>query len=221
MFSESDLLPLSGLQHFSYCERQWALIHLERIWAEDRHTAEGRVVHEHAHEADEEARHNVRISTGLHVHSLTLGLSGQCDVVEFPLPAGPPYPVEYKRGRPKTGDWDRMQLCAQALCLEEMLHCTVSHGALFYHQVRRRVDVEFDPGLRTLTGQTARSMHEAWGARRTAPPFDPSSVEARRCRSCSLHALCLPDVLAKPERVRTYLRSGIRYALKETQCESS
>src|SRR5579859_4686917 len=144
MYSEEDLLPISALQHLAFCERQWALIHLEGVWAENQLTAEGRVIHDRAHEPGTESRGDVRVSRGLRLRSLRLGLSGIADVVEFhrcgrrgdtsgkglvasgvalPSVSGSwaPFPVEYKRGRPKSGPFDEIQLCAQALCLEEML----------------------------------------------------------------------------------------------------
>ncbi len=141
MYLEADLLPLSGLQHLGYCERQWALIHLEQQWAENRLTAEGRQMHEGAHEQREETRREVCVSRALPVRSLRLGVSGVVDVVEFrPKSEGrtQPFPIEYKRGRPKPNRCDEVQLCAQALCLEEMLGVEVPTGAIFYGQPRRR-----------------------------------------------------------------------------------
>lgn len=142
-FLEDDLLPLSGLQHLAFCERQWALIHIEQSWAENRLTAQGRVLHNRAHDGPPESRPGLRIARGLRLRSLRLGLSGQADVVEFyPAPDGialpgetglwRPFPVEYKRGRPKAGRCDEVQLCAQALCLEEMFARPIPSGALFY-----------------------------------------------------------------------------------------
>jgi len=143
MYSESDLLPLSGLQHLVYCERQWALIHIEQQWAENRLTAEGRQMHDRAHEQHEEWREGIRISRGLAVRSLRLGLSGKVDVVEFHPQVGglsQPFPIEYKHGRPKPDRCDEVQLCAQALCLQEMLGVEVPRGAIFYGEVHETID---------------------------------------------------------------------------------
>ncbi len=163
MMDENDLLPLSALQHLMFCERQCALIHLEQAWAENRYTAEGRAMHDRVHESDAEQRGNVRIARGLRIRSLDLGLIGQADVVEFHRSASggeQPFPVEFKRGRPKPNECDEIQLCAQALCLEEMLGVTVPEGAIFYGKPRRRYPVTFNPSLRSLTQQTAGRLHQ-------------------------------------------------------------
>jgi CRISPR-associated exonuclease Cas4 len=163
LFPESELLPLSGLQHLVYCERQWALIHLERQWAENRLTAEGRVLHHTVDEGPDESHHGIRIVRALPLRSLRLGLAGKADVVEFALKSGtPPTPVEYKRGKPKADRSDEVQLCAQALCLEEMLCATVPEGALYYGTPRRRRKIVFTTDLRAeterLAGSNARSL---------------------------------------------------------------
>ena len=166
MYSEDDLLPISGLQHLHFCERQWGLIHLEQQWEENRLTAEGRLLHDRVHEAGSETRPGVVIARGLHLHSFRLGLTGVADVVEFQqaedaaegaiqLPERRGwwrlFPVEYKRGEPKADACDEVQLCAQALCLEETLGAAIRGGALFYGQKRRRTDVPFDEELRART----------------------------------------------------------------------
>src|ERR1700693_673793 len=149
LFSEDELLPLSGLQHLQFCERQWGLIHIEQQWEENRLTAEGRILHERVHEAGTEARPGVVIARGLYLQSLRLGLTGQADVVEFhqseagvELPGRKgwwrSFPVEYKRGRPKANSCDEVQLCAQTLCLEEMFGTAIESGAFFYGMNRRR-----------------------------------------------------------------------------------
>jgi len=215
MYSEDDLLPLSGLQHLMFCERQWGLIHIEQIWEENRLTAEGRVLHERAHEAGSESRPNVRTSRGLRLHSLRLGLVGQADVVEFhPSADGValpeleglwrPFPVEYKRGRPKRDACDEVQLCAQALCLEEMFGREIFEGALYYGEPRRRNQVAFGSELRARTEVLAGRMHELYRAGTT-----PLAAYEPKCDGCSLIARCLPRLLAKPPGVARYLARAL------------
>lgn len=190
-YSEDDLLPISALQHLMFCERQCALIHLEQIWQENRLTAEGRVQHERVHEAASEARGKVRIARGLRLRSLALGLIGVADVVEFCSEGEVtiPFPVEYKRGKPKANRCDDVQLCAQAMCLEEMLDVPVPAGALFYGKTRRRHNVVFDAGLRQLTRDCADRLHELIQVGQTPPP-----VYEKKCESCSLKELCIPKL---------------------------
>lgn len=205
MYDENELLPLSALQHLMFCERQCALIHIEQAWAENRLTAEGRIMHEKAHEGGTESRGNVRTARGLRVRSLRLGLIGQADVVEFHRQIdGPPipFPVEYKRGKPKENRCDDVQLCAQAMCLEEMLNVRVPAGALFYGQPRRRTEVVFDAGLRSLTEQTAAKLHAL-----ISRGVTPAAVYEKKCESCSLKGVCLPDATRSARR---YLQSIIR-----------
>jgi CRISPR-associated exonuclease Cas4 len=198
LYDEADLLPLSALQHLMFCERQCALIHIEQAWQENRLTAEGRVMHERAHEGGSESRGLVRTARGLRVRSLRLGLIGQADVVEFPKDS-PPLPVEYKRGKPKANRCDEVQLCAQAMCLEEMLGVAVPCGALFYGKPRRRTEVVFDAGLRKLTETTAARLHALIHRGETPPP-----VYEKKCESCSLMTLCQPKL---KRSVDTYLQS--------------
>lgn len=217
-----DLLPISALQHLLYCERQCALIHLEQVWAENQFTVEGNVMHEKAHDGPDETKAGVRIVRGLAVKSEALGLSGQCDVVEFHGGTGiqpaatltPPcferiLPIEYKRGKPKAHRADEVQLCAQAMCLEEMLRnraipgppqdetgqeCPSYHipeGRLFYGQTRRRLDVIFDEELRALTTDTAQRLHGMISSRCTPPAV----YETRKCEACSLKELCMPQAM--------------------------
>lgn len=216
--TEADLLPLSGLQHLIFCERQCALIHLEQTWKENVLTAEGRVLHERVDGGDGEARGNVRIARGLPLRSLRLGLTGRADVVEFHrvtctedgvgLPGlgghWRPFPVEYKRGQSKRIDCDRTQLCAQALCLEEMLEVPVRTGALFYGQVRRREDVYFDRPLREMTEDAARRFHDLIAKGET-----PFVYRAPKCRSCSLLDVCLPPSKRHRRSVSRYLASAV------------
>jgi len=215
MFDEDDLLPLSGLQHLMFCERQWGLIHIEQAWDENCLTAEGRVLHDRVHEAGAESRPGVRTARGLRLRSLRLGLVGQADVVEFhqsedgvALPdlegLWRPFPVEYKRGRPKRDACDEVQLCAQALCLEEMFGGEIRAGALYYGQPRRRKDVAFGGALRARTETLARRMHELYRSGTTPP-----AVYEPKCDSCSLIARCLPRLLAKPPGVARYLARAL------------
>ncbi len=210
-FTEDQLLPLSALQHLLFCERQCALIHVEQVWAENRFTAEGAVLHERAHEGADESRPGVRITRGLPVRSLQLGLSGECDVVEF-HGSGVVLPVEYKRGKPKAHRADEVQLCAQALCLEEMLKVTVERGALYYGERKRRTEVMFDEELRSLTRNTAERLHEMFRSRRT-----PAAVREKKCESCSLVDLCMPDLF----RLRRGAAAWFRSQLQDTESESS
>jgi len=210
MYAEDELLPLSGLQHLVFCERQWGLIHIEQQWEENRLTAEGRVLHERAHEGGTETRPGVVTARGLHLRSFRLGLTGQADVVEFETdgtgrPGGVPHLVEYKRGRPKADGCDEVQLCAQALCLEEMLKVAIGGGALFYGTTRRRKEVVFDAGLRTRTEALARRMHELFAARAT-----PGALYAKKCDRCSLYDRCLPRTVSKRGAVRRYLARALR-----------
>ncbi|HMO50374.1 MAG TPA: CRISPR-associated protein Cas4 [Kiritimatiellia bacterium] len=195
MYDEADLLPLSALQHLMFCERQCALIHIEQAWEENRLTAEGRVMHERAHDGGSESRGGVRIARGLRIRSLRLGLIGQADVVEFPKD-GPPFPVEYKRGKPKAHRADEVQLCAQAMCLEEMLETPVPCGALFYGQTRRRTDVAFDDALRGLTENAAARLHRLIAGGKTPAPV----YEKKKCTACSLKAVCLPEATSTVSR---------------------
>ncbi len=180
-----DTLPISGLQHLAFCPRQWALIHLEQAWVENRLTAEGRLLHERADLPGQSRRRDLRTVRGLTLASRKLRLTGRADIVEF-RPA--PFPVEYKRGKRKPNDCDLVQLCAQALCLEEMLQTIVSAGAIFYGDPRRRLEVEFTPELRARTAELAETMHRLYRDRRT-PPATPG----KHCGSCSLVHVCLPE----------------------------
>jgi CRISPR-associated exonuclease Cas4 len=203
MYSLEDLIQLSALQHMVFCERQCALIHIEQTWTESGRTAEGRIMHERVHDESRESRGDVRIDYGVALRSLRLGLIGKADVVEFhrkPDGTWLPFPVEYKRGKPKADDCDKVQLCAQAICLEEMLGVTIPEGAIFYGQTRHRLDVVFDEDLRRKTEETARKAHDLVASGRTPPP-----VYEKRCKSCSLIAECLPKTIQKRRSVKSYL----------------
>lgn len=212
---QRESIPISALQHFLFCPRQCALIHVEGLWAENRLTVEGSRLHRRAH-ADElgprgarraESRPGVRVTRGLSLVCDALGIHGKADVVEFhdppresaqpglpePSPVSPiPFPIEYKRGRPKKHDADRVQLCAQALCLEEMLKLPpggVPLGAIFYGQTRRRLDVAFDDALRARTLDTIERCRAMIESGQT-----PRAVREEKCDRCSLVNLCLPVV---------------------------
>lgn len=226
MFSEDDLLPISALQHLSFCERQWGLIHLEGVWNENRLTAEGRHLHDRAHEDETEVRGDIRIARGLRLRSLRLGLSGKADVVEFHCVRGAdetggirldgvpglwrPLPVEYKRGKPKIELCDEFQLCAQALCLEEMLNTPVPNGMFFYGAPRRRYDVELNCALRQKTEALCARLHELAKSGKT-----PAARYEKKCNSCSLMDYCMPKVLGKHGRVEKYLMTAVSDAVEE------
>ena len=199
-FTEDDLLPISALQHLLYCERQCALIHIERVWEENLFTTDGRFLHEKVDAGEDCVRAGKRIARSLPLRSLQLGLSGVADVVEFGPDAGDIYPVEYKRGRSKRANWDRIQLCAQAMALEEMLGVAVTEGALFYGKTRRRETVAFDIALRGETGRAAARLHQLVDARHTPP----AHYDASRCDACSLINLCMPSLFDKMN-VKKYL----------------
>lgn len=192
---DEDLIPLSALQHYLYCPRQCALIHLEQQWAENRQTAEGRLLHQRADTPQAERRRGVRTVTAMPLLALELGITGKADVVEFHQTDGSEraFPVEYKRGRPKAHRADEVQLCAQALCLEAMLEKPVEAGALFYGQTRRRKDVTFNMELRDLTLRTIAETRAMITSRQT--PF--ARYEAKRCDACSLLDLCQPRLLGR------------------------
>ena len=214
-FREEDYLQLSGLQHFAFCRRQWALIHIENQWAENYRTVDGHLMHEHVHDPmSRESRGDRLTVKGLAVHSTELGISGQCDAVEFyrdstgvPLRDREglwlPYPVEYKRGKPKEHSADELQLCAQAMCLEEMLCCAVPEGALYYGDPRRRTVISFTPELRRQVKDSLAEMHELY-QRRYTPKVKPSKA----CNACSLKELCLPKLMNR-KRVSDYLAKAV------------
>lgn len=214
-YLEEDYLQLSGLQHFAFCRRQWALIHIEKQWQDNLRTVEGNLLHAKAHDVNNrEHRGNLLILRGLAVSSAALGISGQCDVVEFHSCAGgislqgeeglwQPFPVEYKRGEPKDHQADELQLCAQALCLEEMLCCDVPEGALFYGEIKRRTSVSFDHKLRLQVQEMLNEMHSLY-KRGYTPRVKPS----KSCNACSLKELCLPELLNR-KNVRAYIKEAM------------
>lgn len=193
---EEEPIPLSALQHAVYCLRQAALIHIERLWADNRFTAEGHVLHAVADKGGSRKVRGVRQVMNLPLSCRRLNLAGLADVVEFhPSPSGEtPFPIEYKRGKPKPHQADEVQLCAQALCLEEMTGRPVPEGALFYGETKLRVVVSFDAALRQFTEETARQLADVLMTGKTPPPTD----KRQRCRACSLADLCQPALVAKP-----------------------
>lgn len=206
MEPDDDYLPISALNDLLFCERRCALHRIEQVWVENRFTLEGTAAHKkvHAEPSVENLGAAGRIARGLRLRSDRLRLSGIADLVEFrPSPAGEtPYPVEYKRGRKRRWDNDDVQLCAQALCLEEMLGTTVPVGAIFHVKSRRRREIDFDADLRERTVAAAQRLHELFASEVTPPP-----VLKPRCRGCSLRELCLPEMLAEPRRAAAYQQS--------------
>ena len=233
MYTEDDLLPISALQHLAFCERQCALIHVEGQWEQNRLTVEGGHLHDRAHEPDVEMRGDVRLCRGLNLHCFRLGLVGQADMVEFhrvepgsevePFAAVPPgvilvglsgrwqpYPVEYKRGKPKPDICDEVQLCAQALCLEEMLQTSVPWGALYYGQPHRRQEIALDASLRAETERLAVRLREMVMDGETPPAY-----YEKKCRNCSLLDVCMPERADGRHSARRYLATALREALAE------
>ena len=214
-YQDEDFLQLSGIQHFAFCRRQWALIHIENMWAENYRTTDGAILHEKAHDPQgSESRGDLLILRGIHIHSARLGITGQCDVVEFRRSQDgirlngreglwKPFPVEHKRGEPKDNTCDSLQLCAQAMCLEEMLCTAVPDGVLYYGETRRRVPVSFSEPLRAEVRACLTEMHDLFRRGHT-----PKVKPARACSACSLKDLCLPRLLSA-RSVSDYLRESL------------
>lgn len=217
-WDETELVMLSALEHYVYCPRQCALIHIEQVWSENLFTAEGRILHEKTDlEGRTESRGDVRVARGLRLHSRRLGLVGKADVVEFHRVeddaaaklAGVsgfwrPFPVEYKRGHLRHEEGFEVQLCAQALCLEEMLNVRVSAGALFYGKTVRRMDVAFDTNLREKTESVAAHLHEMIRSGKT-----PTARYEKKCKKCSLLSLCMPKATGACRSVQGYLDEAL------------
>ncbi len=204
MYPEADLIPISALQHYLYCPRQCALIHLEQVWEENIYTAEGRILHEKADSGKTETRGDIKTVASLPLRSLSLGLTGKADMVEFHREGAlwRPFPVEYKHGTPKAQAADKIQLCAQGLCLEEMLGLPVPEGALFYGKIRRRLAVALDAQLRAATAEAAADVHKLMREGITPPP-----AADERCAGCSLAEQCLPRHLARKGAASLYLQA--------------
>lgn len=213
---DDQYLMLSGLQHFAFCRRQCALIHIEQLWAENVRTVEGNILHRRAHDADQvESRGDLLIVRGMRIRSERLKVTGVCDVVEFHRSesgislAGRegrwiPYPVEYKRGAPKAHDADELQLCGQAICLEEMLMCSIDEGSLFYGETRRRTRVPFTPELRAKVESLLREMQQHF-----ARGYTPSVRRTKGCNACSLRELCLPE-MSRTGSVHSYIHQHLK-----------
>lgn len=214
MYSDEEFLALSGIQHFAFCRRQWALIHIEKCWQENYLTSSGQMMHRRAHDEEiRERRGALLIVRGLFVRSSKLGLSGVCDIVEFhqnergvPLfgedGAWMPVPVEYKRGKSKSGECDRLQVCAQAMCLEEMLGCDIASGFLFYKQTQSREPVAFTEDLRDSVRKLSAEMHELF-----RKGYVPRSRKRKSCSACSLRDECLPSL--QPRSATSYIDAAL------------
>ena len=215
MYTEDELLPISALQHLVFCERQAALIHIEGLWEENVLTVEGEELHERAHGQETGTIGDTHTVRGLRVRSLRLGLIGVADVVEFrrvesadegvEVPVigdglWQPYIIEYKRGKPKLDRSDEVQLCAQAMCLEEMLGASIRESAFFYGTPRRRQTASLDHALRHETEEVAERVHQLLLSGKT-----PAPAYGRKCRSCSLIDRCLPKTMDSPRKVARYL----------------
>ena len=185
-------IPLSALQHYAFCPRQCALIHNEQAWAENYLTAQGRALHERVDGGEPETRKGVRFELSVHASAEKLGISGVLDMVEHELATGRLKPVEYKRGKPKADNWDKIQLCAQALCLEEMTGKTVTEGALWYQQTRHREPVVFSGSLRQETLAVIEKVRSLLESGATPPP-----VYGKHCKACSLVEICQPQLMGK------------------------
>lgn len=215
-YREEDFLMLSGIQHYAFCPRQWALIHIEQQWKENYFTIDGNIMHENAHNGEmAEKRKDILITRGMPIFSRTLGISGNCDVVEFHAVEGGitlqnyegqynVVPIEYKRGKPKEHDADVLQLCAQAICLEEMLMCEIEKGYLYYGETRRRLEVLFDKEIRKRMVDSFMKMHEYYERQHT-----PKARPTKACQSCSLSEFCLPK-LSKISSVKTYMENNLK-----------
>ncbi len=215
-YDEEDYLSLSGIQHFEFCRRQWALIHIEQQWSENLRTIEGQLLHNKAHDGySSEKRKDVIISRGMPVFSRRLGINGQCDIVEFylsdegvslygKLGRYKVVPVEYKRGVPKDNNSDVLQLVAQAMCLEEMLCCEIKEGCLFYGETRHRLKVDITDSLKQIVEDSFEEMHKIYSQR-----YTPKVKMNKSCNACSLKDICLPKLGAN-KSVRAYIDKNIK-----------
>lgn len=215
VYNEEDFLMLSGIQHFAFCRRQWALIHIEQLWEENLRTVEGDLLHKNCHDSySSESRKEVLISRGMPVFSRSLGISGECDIVEFRTSTSgislhghsglyTVYPVEYKHGEPKDSDIDILQLTAQAICLEEMLSCEITAGAIFYGKTKRRQKAELTEELKEQVRAMFIEMHGY-----LQRGYVPKAKQTKACNACSLKNLCLPK-LCKVKSVKEYLDKNL------------
>ncbi|HHY16381.1 MAG: CRISPR-associated protein Cas4 [Bacillota bacterium] len=228
MYTEEELIPLSALQHLLYCERRAALVHVEQAWADNVYTVEGSYLHDRADQTGTERRGDLLLCRGLHIKSMRLGLSGRADVVEFHLITDPdrfsegvrlcghdgqwaPFPVEYKRGRLRHEIGYEVQLCAQAMSLEETLGAEeIAYGALFFGKTHRRLDIALDSKLRELTVQSANRLHEIMDSGTT-----PKAVKSAKCDKCSLVDLCMPELASRKQDTGLYLRRVLADMIKK------
>lgn len=215
MYDEDDYLQLSGIQHFAFCRRQWALAYIELQWQENVRTVEGKLLHEKAHDASSaEKRGDLIITRAMPIHSRELGISGECDVVEFHRKAQgislvgrvglfEVVPIEYKRGSPKVNDVDELQLASQAICLEEMLCSDISYGYLYYGETRHRKKVLFHDALRQKVREMFLEMHKYYDR-----CYTPKAKRTKGCNACSLKNICLPS-LGINRSVETYIERSL------------
>ncbi len=215
-YAEDDYLMLSGIQHFKFCRRQWALIHIEQQWAENVHTVVGELMHKKAHDPYlVEKRKDLLVARSLPIASRKMGISGECDVVEFHRCEDgvklhghrgdfSVYPIEYKKGKPKLTEEDRLQLAAQAMCLEEMFSTDIPEGALFYGETRRREVVEITEDLRQEVRNMFQEMHQYFERK-----YTPKVKYSKSCTACSLKDICLPK-LGKSGSVKDYIHQMLK-----------
>ena len=215
-YTEDEYLMLSGIQHFKFCRRQWALIHIEQQWEENVHTVVGELMHKKVHDPYlVEKRKGVLIVRALPVSSRSMGVSGECDLVEFVKCEDgitlfghrgfySVYPVEYKKGKPKKTEEDHLQLVAQAMCLEEMFSTQISEGAIFYGETRRRENVTFSQELRNEVRESFLEMHQYYDR-----GYTPKVKKTKACNSCSLSDVCIPK-LEKSISVKAYLSAMLK-----------
>ncbi|SPF49137.1 CRISPR-associated protein Cas4 [Candidatus Desulfosporosinus infrequens] len=214
-YQEEDFLLLSGIQHFVFCKRQWALIHIEQQWQENLRTIEGEILHERTHDNSiKEKRGDLIVSRGMGIFSRSLGITGTCDVVQLHRASDgvnifgrdgtyKPVPVEYKRGKPKDDESDVLQLCAQAMCLEEMLLCVIPEAYLFYGETKRRLKILLDDELRERIKTVFKEMHELYDRR-----YTPKVKISKSCKACSLSELCMPRLCKNPSAI-DYMKKRI------------
>jgi len=205
MFTEDDFIHISALQHYVFCPRQCALIHVEDVWQENVFTVRGDILHEKVDSDTYETRGTLKTVRGLRIHSFRLGVVGRADVVEFResnygTNADEVLPVEFKSGQPKDDISDKVQLCAQALCLEEMLDTKIKRGAFFYARIRRRVLVEMDDSLRSQTENIIASVHEL-----VSKKMIPAARYTEKCKHCSLESICMPKAMNE-RKLQQYLK---------------
>ena len=209
MYSEDDFLMLSGIQHFAFCKRQWALIHIEMQWEENERTVQGKYVHKKVDNPIREVRKDVQVIRSMHVSSQQLGLTGRCDVVEVLSNAEGKiravHPVEYKSGRPKDGCCDEVQLCAQTMAIEEMMGVDIHFGSIYYNETRRRLTVQIGKDLRDKTIKLSEEMHSTFKHNVT-----PRPRYGAWCKHCSLEAICMPSVTSADKSVEEYTLKQMR-----------